>query len=177
MVLREASGTSRPSRRKNPVIVWVKQENTGWNRGWPMQSAAKERRVLSGPVRLDYARIVSRDIILLALVIGAAAGALIIADVWIDHALKDWLEWSVALALVCGAALVIQLVRLSIIWRGHLQTNASRPEAANWSELFGYLFGVQVVLSGIVFLSTDRGQGVLLVDDRGNKPNRSTGLR
>ena len=30
---------------------------------------------------------------------------------------------------------------------------------------------------GIVFLSTDRGQGVLLVDDRGNKPNRSTGLR
>jgi hypothetical protein len=31
--------------------------------------------------------------------------------------------------------------------------------------------------AGIVFLSTDRGQGVLLVDDRGNKPNRSTGLR
>lgn len=29
--------------------------------------------------------------------------------------------------------------------------------------------------AGIVFLSTDRGQGVLLVDDRGNKPNRSTG--
>ena len=28
---------------------------------------------------------------------------------------------------------------------------------------------------GIVFLSTDRGQGVLLVDDRGNKPNKSTG--
>ena len=28
--------------------------------------------------------------------------------------------------------------------------------------------------AGIVFLSTDRGQGVLLVDDRGNKPNRST---
>ena len=31
--------------------------------------------------------------------------------------------------------------------------------------------------AGIVFLSTDRGQGVLLVDDRRNKPNRSTGLR
>ena len=31
--------------------------------------------------------------------------------------------------------------------------------------------------AGIVFLSTDRGQGVLLVDDRGNKQNRSTGLR
>ena len=27
--------------------------------------------------------------------------------------------------------------------------------------------------AGIVFLSTDRGQGVLLVDDRGNRPNRS----
>jgi hypothetical protein len=27
--------------------------------------------------------------------------------------------------------------------------------------------------AGIVFLSTDRGQGVLLVDDRGNNPNRS----
>ena len=25
--------------------------------------------------------------------------------------------------------------------------------------------------AGIVFLSTDRGQGVLLVDDRGNNPN------
>jgi transcriptional regulator with XRE-family HTH domain len=28
--------------------------------------------------------------------------------------------------------------------------------------------------AGIVFLSTDKGQGVLLVDDRGNKPNPST---
>ncbi|MDM8351676.1 helix-turn-helix domain-containing protein [Brevundimonas diminuta] len=31
--------------------------------------------------------------------------------------------------------------------------------------------------AGIVFLSTHRGQGVLLVDDRGNKPNRSTVAR
>ena len=28
--------------------------------------------------------------------------------------------------------------------------------------------------AGIVFLSTDKGQGVLLVDDRGSKPNPST---
>ncbi|HHZ8329706.1 TPA: helix-turn-helix domain-containing protein [Pseudomonas aeruginosa] len=31
--------------------------------------------------------------------------------------------------------------------------------------------------AGIVFLSTDKGQGVLLVDDRGNKPNPSTAAR
>jgi transcriptional regulator with XRE-family HTH domain len=28
--------------------------------------------------------------------------------------------------------------------------------------------------AGIVFLSTDRGQGVLLVDDRGSMPNQSS---
>lgn len=28
--------------------------------------------------------------------------------------------------------------------------------------------------AGIVFLSSDKGQGVLLVDDRGSKPNPST---
>ena len=31
--------------------------------------------------------------------------------------------------------------------------------------------------AGIVFLSTDRGQGVLLVDDRENKPTRSNPSR
>ena len=31
--------------------------------------------------------------------------------------------------------------------------------------------------AGIVFLSTDKGQGVLLVDDRGNKPNSSDAAR
>ena len=31
--------------------------------------------------------------------------------------------------------------------------------------------------AGIVFLSTDRGQGVLLVDDQGSKPKRSTAAR
>ena len=31
--------------------------------------------------------------------------------------------------------------------------------------------------AGVVFLSTDRGQGVLLVDDRANKPHRSPLLR
>ena len=31
--------------------------------------------------------------------------------------------------------------------------------------------------AGIVLLSTDKGQGVLLVDDRGNKPNPSTAAR
>ena len=31
--------------------------------------------------------------------------------------------------------------------------------------------------AGIVFLSTDKGQGVLLVDDRGNKSNPSTVAR
>ncbi|MCA0401402.1 MAG: hypothetical protein LCH38_11370 [Proteobacteria bacterium] len=31
--------------------------------------------------------------------------------------------------------------------------------------------------AGIVFLSTDRGQGVLLVDDSGNNPNRSNPSR
>ena len=31
--------------------------------------------------------------------------------------------------------------------------------------------------AGIVFLSTDRGQGVLLVDDRGNNTNRSNPSR
>ncbi|MGE0499672.1 MAG: multiprotein-bridging factor 1 family protein [Rhizobiaceae bacterium] len=31
--------------------------------------------------------------------------------------------------------------------------------------------------AGIVFLSTDKGQGVLLVDDRGSKPTPSTSAR
>ena len=31
--------------------------------------------------------------------------------------------------------------------------------------------------AGIVFLSTDRGQGVLLVDDHGSKPKRSASVR
>jgi transcriptional regulator with XRE-family HTH domain len=31
--------------------------------------------------------------------------------------------------------------------------------------------------AGIVFLSTDKGQGVLLVDGHANKPNRSASLR
>jgi len=31
--------------------------------------------------------------------------------------------------------------------------------------------------AGIVLLSTDKGQGVLLVDDRGNKPNPSNAAR
>lgn len=31
--------------------------------------------------------------------------------------------------------------------------------------------------AGIVLLSTDKGQGVLLVDDRGNKPNPSNASR
>jgi len=31
--------------------------------------------------------------------------------------------------------------------------------------------------AGIVFLSTDKGQGVLLVDDRGSKPNPSNTAR
>jgi transcriptional regulator with XRE-family HTH domain len=31
--------------------------------------------------------------------------------------------------------------------------------------------------AGIVFLSTDKGHGVLLVDDRENKPNPSTAAR
>ena len=31
--------------------------------------------------------------------------------------------------------------------------------------------------AGIVFLSTDKGQGVLLVDDRGSKPNPSNAVR
>ena len=31
--------------------------------------------------------------------------------------------------------------------------------------------------AGIVFLSTDRGHGVLLVDDHGKQPNRSTASR